>query len=118
MRFSGIAASPGIGIGPIRFLQREEFVVRETPVAPDQVDFEVERFRAAVEASRVDIARIRDGIAAELGEHEAAIYDTHLLMLDDPELLQAVERAVRQEHRDPGYAFGRYMATVATRLEA
>jgi len=118
VKFTGIAVSPGIGIGPIRCLQREEFVVREAPLPPERIEPELLRFREAVEASRQDIARIRDGIAAELGEHEAGIYDAHLMMLDDPELLSAVEHAVRGEHRDPGYAFGRYMASVATRLEA
>jgi phosphotransferase system enzyme I (PtsI) len=45
---------------------------------------EIDRFRRALEASRRDLERIRDGIAAELGETEARIYDTHRMIVDDP----------------------------------
>ena len=68
MKFSGIAASPGVGLGPIFRLEREEITVRDSAVPADHVEVEVTRFRNAIESSRRDLARIRDGIASELGE--------------------------------------------------
>jgi phosphotransferase system enzyme I (PtsI) len=117
VRFEGIAASPGIGIGPLVRFEREELAVRDTPVPPDLLDDEVRRFHAALEHSRDDLRRIRDGIAAELGERDAAIYETHLMILDDPELRSNVERGIRTEGRNAGWVFRAYMSSVAARFE-
>ncbi len=117
MRFTGIPASPGIGVGPVVRFETEELAVRDIRIPPAGVARELERFHAALEASRHDITRIRDGIAAELGASEAQIYDAHLLMLDDPELNRAVERGIREEGRNAGWVFRNHMSAVAARLE-
>ena len=117
MRFTGIAASPGIGVGPVVRFETEELAVRDIRIPPAGVAHEIERFHAALEASRHDITRIRDGIAAELGKSEAQIYDAHLLILDDPELKRAVEKGIREDGRNAGFVFRNYMSAVATRLE-
>jgi hypothetical protein len=38
MKFAGIGASPGVGVGPIHRLEREELAVRDTPVFADAVE--------------------------------------------------------------------------------
>ena len=74
-------------------------------------------FERALDASRRDVTQIRNGIAAELGEHEAGIYDAHLLILDDPELRRAVTEGIRSHRRNAGIVFRDYMAAVAAKLE-
>jgi phosphotransferase system enzyme I (PtsI) len=117
VRLTGIPASPGIAVGPIVRYEREELVVRDARIPDDAVDAEVARFCGALEGARRDLSRIRESIAKELGEQEAAIYDAHLMILDDPELLGAVERGIRTDHRHAGYAFRTYMSGVAAHLE-
>jgi len=117
MRFTGIPASPGIGIGPVVRFETEELAVRDIRIPPAGVEREIERFHAALEASRHDLARIRDGIAAELGKNEAQIYDAHLLIRDDPELKLAVENGIREGGRNAAFMFRSHMSAVATRLE-
>jgi phosphotransferase system enzyme I (PtsI) len=117
VKFSGIAASPGIAVGPVYVLVSEELAVREFPVPAERVDDEMKFFERALEASRRDVTQIRNGIASELGEHEAAIYDAHLMILDDPELLKAVTQGIREHQRNAGIVFRDYMAAVAARLE-
>ncbi len=116
MTFEGIAASPGIGIGPIVRYEPEEVAVRDEPLAEDRIDAELERLRVAIEASRADLTSIRDRIARELGETEAGIYDAHLMMLDDPELKRAVEESIRRDRHHAGFAFRKYMSGVASHL--
>jgi phosphoenolpyruvate-protein phosphotransferase (PTS system enzyme I) len=118
VKLEGIAASPGIGIGPVVRLEPEEFAVRDTPVARDRVEPEVERFLAALESSRRDVTAIRDGIASELGEQEAGIYDAHLLILDDPELRKTVTEGIRRQARNAEFVFRGYMEGVAAHLES
>ena len=74
MKFSGIAASAGVAIGPIFRFEREELMVRDIRVPPERADAEVARFHDAIGKSRYDLEHIRDGIAHELGDQEAAIY--------------------------------------------
>ncbi len=116
MKFTGIAASPGIGVGPIHLVLAEEYSVRDFAIPGDRVEAEIAYFQAALDASRRDLAQIRDGIAAELGEAEAAIYDTQILMVEDPDLRRVVGESIRQR-RNAGISFRDYMAGVAARLE-
>lgn len=118
MKFNGIAASPGIGVGPIARFEHEELAVRDVKIPPEGAARELERFQDALEASRRDLVRIRDDIAVELGEEDALIYDAHLLMLDDPEVKRAVEQAIRGDGRSAAFAYREQMAGVAARLAA
>ncbi len=116
MKFTGIAASPGVAIGPVVVIEREELAVRDTRIATSGIEAECARFHAALDASTRDLRQIRDGIASELGEREAAIYEAHLLIASDPDLIGAVERAIR-DGSNAAWAFRSYMSGVAARLE-
>jgi len=117
VRFQGIAASPGIGLGPVVRYEPEALEPRDHVIDKSRVNAEIERFEAALRESRHDLERIRNGIAAELGEKEAAIYDAHLLMLDDPDLKHEVVAGIRRELRPAGLIFRNYMSQVAARLD-
>ena len=67
-------------------------------------------------SSRADLLSIRDRISRELSEAEAEIYDAHLLILDDPDLLGAVEKGIRKERRNAAWVFRAHMAGVAAIL--
>jgi phosphotransferase system enzyme I (PtsI) len=116
VKFEGIAASPGIGVGPLLCYEPEEFAITDAPVAPGEVESEIASFRRALASARTDLSKLRDGIAAELGDDEASIYDAHLLMVDDPELKKGVEGAIRGERCNAAYAFRRYMSGVAAQF--
>jgi phosphoenolpyruvate-protein phosphotransferase (PTS system enzyme I) len=117
LKFTGIGASHGIAVGPAYVMVPEELAVREFPVPAERVEEEIRFFERALDASHRDITQIRNGIAAELGEQEAAIYDAQLLMVDDPELRREVIERIRAHQRNAGIVFRDYMAAVAARLE-
>ena len=117
MILQGIAASPGVAVGPMFRLEPEELAVREVELQACDVEREVAGFRAALDASRRDLTAIRDGIAAELGEAEARIYDAHLLILDDPDMITSVERGVRERHRNAASVFQSVMGSFAAHFE-
>ena len=116
VRLTGIPASPGIGVGPAYVLVSEELAIKEFPIPADRVQAEIAFFEKALDSSRRDLRQIRNGIAAELGEREAAIYDAHLLILDDPELRRAVVETIDRERRNAGVVFRDYMTAVAAHL--
>ena len=117
MILKGIGASPGLAMGAVLRLEVEELAVHEREIAPHDAEAELAAFTGAVEASRRELAGIRDGIGAELGPDEAAIYDAHLLILDDPELLRAVETGVRSQRRNAAWVFRSAMAAFAAAFE-
>jgi len=116
MKYTGIAASPGVGVAPMYRHEQEELAVRDTAVPAKAVDAEVGRFQAALASSRADLLSIRDRISRELSEAEAEIYGAHLLILDDPDLLRAVEKGIRKERRNAAWVFRAHMASVAATL--
>ena len=117
MKFNGIAASPGIGVGPVFRFEREDLQVHETPVSAERADEELRRFREALDRSHEDLTQIRDGIATELGRDEAAIYEAHLMILDDPELRHAVEQGVRGQGLNAAWVFRNYMRGMVARFD-
>ncbi|WP_308259412.1 phosphoenolpyruvate--protein phosphotransferase [Pseudonocardia sp. H11422] len=87
-----VPASPGIGIGPARPVRREM-----PDVPAEHTDDPAGAWRAltaALAVVRDEIARVRARAAQEVGEAEAAIFDAHLLLLDDTGLLDEVRSRV------------------------
>jgi phosphotransferase system enzyme I (PtsI) len=100
-------------MGPAYLLLPEELQVQETEIAAGQVEAEVKRFHAALEKARAEIIQIRDGIAAELGPDEAAIFEAQLMLVEDPEARRVVEEGIRNERRNAAFLFLRYISRVA-----
>src|SRR5439155_20351251 len=81
----GIPAAPGIAVGPVRHLHLPELPIAD--VAPGTPEEERAHLDAAIEAVRADIARQRDAAIVRVGRDQAAIFDAHLLFLQDEALL-------------------------------
>jgi phosphotransferase system enzyme I (PtsI) len=70
--------------------------VPHTSIAPDQVEREVQRFAEAREHAKSRIREIQRQAEERLGEVEAHIFDPQILMIDDPELVDATEAYIRE----------------------
>jgi len=98
--FKGIAASPGIAIGKAFVLQppAEAPATQSTEAQPVDPAAEKARYDDALAISRKEIESLRDRVAKRVGEKEAAVFDAHLMMLEDPsftdEVIQAIEGGV------------------------
>jgi phosphocarrier protein FPr len=88
----GFAVSPGVAVGPVRRLHAATVTVPDREAGP--VAGELAALEGAVEAARTDIAAQRTAVAARAGEDEAAIFDAHLLLLQDAEILEPSRAAV------------------------
>ena len=93
IRLKGIAAAPGVGRGPVFLLQKGMPVI--TCVKVSDPEAEIRRFEDAVVATRYEITNLRNKVVNELGESEAAIFDAHLLVLEDVALIDEVTKEVR-----------------------
>jgi phosphotransferase system enzyme I (PtsI) len=120
-KLQGIAVSPGIAIGEAMVMDNEGFRIPRRFVSRDTVDDELERLDKAIRAAAAEIAGYRDAVAQELGEQLAAIFDAHVLMLQDARLRSELEEMIRDRHYSPEYAVSRTLrryAQVFQRLES
>jgi len=84
----GIAASSGMSVGPVFIYQPPDLTIPN--LAPESAEGELERFDQAVEQARSEIQDIKEKILLRSGQENAAIFDAHMLMLDDPMLVSKV----------------------------
>lgn len=114
--YSGLPVSPGSAHGNVRRLRRPNF---ELP-AERRVDAEVElaALGEATTGVRRELADTRDDIAGRAGEQSAAIFDVHVLLLDDPTLLDPVRRAISEEGSSAARAWAREIDAVVGRYRS
>ena len=87
---SGIPASPGIVFGKALVLKEEKIVLDTTKITDDQVESEVARFYEGRNAAVEQLNSIKDRAFASLGEEKAAIFEGHLMILEDEELEEEI----------------------------
>ncbi|WP_414040408.1 phosphoenolpyruvate--protein phosphotransferase [Acidithiobacillus sp. M4-SHS-6] len=101
---AGIGASGGIAIGTALVLEPTTLDIPEHLLAPDAVEAEVLRLRAALSSARDELLAVRDVIPADAPQDTRLFIDAHLLMLDDPALRERPLRSIREEHRNAAWA--------------
>ncbi|MGW7888151.1 phosphoenolpyruvate--protein phosphotransferase [Staphylococcus xylosus] len=92
---NGIAASDGVAIAKAYLLVEPDLSFDNEKVT--DIDAEIAKFNHAIETSKVELTKIRNNAEENLGADKAAIFDAHLLVLDDPELVQPIEDKIKNE---------------------
>jgi phosphotransferase system enzyme I (PtsI) len=115
----GIPASPGIAIGQaFVFLDEEEPMIPRYPVSERELDGEWDRFIVAVGKAKDDVTVLRDRASREMGAEHGAIFDAHLMMLDDPEVREAIELSLRESLLNIEWIVHLYEQSIVKQLES
>ncbi len=99
----GIAASDGVAIAKAYLLVEPDLTFDKNEKVTD-VEGEVAKFNSAIEASKVELTKIRNNAEVQLGADKATIFDAHLLVLDDPELIQPIQDKIKNENANAATA--------------
>jgi phosphotransferase system enzyme I (PtsI) len=102
--FAGHGASRGLALGRARVRLPHALEMAEQRVPAAQADAEAQRLHDALEAARAEMRALREKLQGALSKEAVEFIDLHALLLDDPELVQALETLVRQERYSAGYA--------------
>jgi multiphosphoryl transfer protein len=94
----GLPAAPGIAIGPIYQLQQAELEVEETFAG---ASIEENRLQTAIEQARGQLHTLRRQMQQRQAGSEAAIFEVHLEILEDPDLLDTVLERIQQKRARP-----------------
>src|SRR5215207_1379946 len=114
-RFQGVAVSPGIARGSVYVYRPDD----DVPPRRDVVDVEgeIRRFEAALELTRQQILSMQEQVAQNAGAKDAAIFDAHLLVVEDTMLTGEVAKMLEAEHCNVEHAVWtvvhRYVRTLA-----
>lgn len=101
----GINASPGVAIGPAFVLDTEEYRIPRREVDATQLTTQIAILDAALEASRQEVAELREGATRRLGEKTSAIFAFHEQFIADPKLRAAAVQLIEQRRYTAAYAF-------------
>ncbi len=100
--YKGTGASPGIALGKALVIEHSELVIEKKNI--ENIDNEIQKLENAVKLSKEELTKVKEKALAELGEHEAEIFEAHLLVLEDPELIDSAISKIRDEKVNADYA--------------
>jgi len=101
-KVTGIGASPGLAIAKAIILNTEIYIPTRGSV--EQPELEVQRFATAVQEAYAEIEQIRVAAEEKLGKEKAEIFEGHLLILEDPDLIDVVKDQISEEAVNAEYA--------------
>ena len=101
----GIPVSQGVSQGRVVVLNRSRIVPAKAGFETDDQAGEEARFQTALAETRKQLTAVQERLRDEFGAKEYQIFDAHLLVLEDPALMEEVGRQIRDEHHTPEYAF-------------
>src|SRR6059036_2897509 len=96
-RFEGAGVSPGIARGKVHVARDDLDEVVHYRIAPSQVTDEISRFETALIQTRMQILQMQQRIAESIGAKDAAIFNAHLLVVEDRTLIDEVLRKLETE---------------------
>ncbi|MDQ3303541.1 MAG: phosphoenolpyruvate--protein phosphotransferase, partial [Actinomycetota bacterium] len=94
-RLTGVAASEGVAIGPVFVHSPKEFKPERRTIPEDTVEEEIARFEQAVKAVVPELEETAEKLREAGNDNEAAIFDAHIELAQDPELASGVAERVK-----------------------
>lgn len=105
----GIAASPGVAIGPALVLDTEEYRIPRRTIAEAGISEQVRTLDSALEAARQEVDDIRRGLSRKYGAQMADIFAFHGGVIADPSVRKSVIDAIERHRHTAAYAFSQEM---------
>ena len=103
--FQGVAVAPGIAEGKVLIHFQEEESIPFRDLQDHELDVEVARFEGALLATGKEILELQERLAQSAGAGDAGIFDAHLMVLEDPTLIDEVINVVRKEKHNVEFVF-------------
>ncbi|WP_147565557.1 phosphoenolpyruvate--protein phosphotransferase [Clostridium tyrobutyricum] len=112
----GIAASKGYAIGKVFLKEDKEIKITDKKV--ENVQEEQARFKKALDASESQLKKIKEKAQREVGADKAAVFDSHIMLLGDPEFAGTVENEIENNSINAEKALSDVVKTYAATFAA
>lgn len=100
-KIQGIAAAPGIVIGKSYLFTKEKIEISKAQIT--DVDEAIRNFNEALAQSKKELQKIFNIAKEKMDETRAAIFEAHLMILDDPVLLNTIVERIKNEKIQPEF---------------
>jgi phosphotransferase system enzyme I (PtsI) len=114
--FKGISASPGVAIGKALVYKVEALNIIKSNIL--NIDDELERLQSSVEDSKFQLEEIKAETEKKLGMDAAAIFEAHIMILEDQEFILQIRNKVIEEKVCASYAANEAIKAYASIFEA
>ena len=115
--FRGIPVSTGVCVGKVLVLGQQRAKITRQDVSEADVPRELERLEQGLLATRQQLHEIQQQVTHAMGAKDASILEAHLLVLDDPTLLEGITRMIAEEKVTAEWAFHTVAERFAHTLE-
>lgn len=96
-RLTGIGASEGVAIGKVLLFTEEEMIIPEVKDENSTIEAELTKLEDGLKKSKTQLIAIREKVKEKMGEDKAAIFDGHIMLLEDEDLIMEVEDKIKGE---------------------
>lgn len=114
---SGIGASPGLALGEVLVYREASLDYDHAPISESDVAGEKARLQEAFKKSRAQLNEIKERARNNIGAGEAAVFEAHIMILDDPDLAKKIDLKIEKENKAAPAAveeaFGEYVQIFA-----
>jgi len=114
----GVAASPGIAMGPVFFIGAELVSVEQRTLADSEINKEIEKFCQAIEKAKEDLQKLVEKTALSIGKESAKIFEVHQLLLEDVLIVDETVSRIREDKKNADQAFLEVMEHFEVSLES
>jgi phosphotransferase system enzyme I (PtsI) len=105
VKYKGIVASGGVGIGETYLIREDELFVPKKKIDYSKISREIYRFEEALIKTRRQISSIQEKISKEIGFDHGRIFEAHFLVLEDRVLIEDVIKQIKNNRVNVEYAF-------------
>lgn len=98
---TGKSILKGIAIGKVKFFKKEQAKISD--VVSD-VETELKKFEEAQKKAQTQLRALYDKAVVEAGENYAAIFQIHIMMLDDNNFVTSIQEIIKNQKKSAAYA--------------
>lgn len=102
LKFSGKSVLQGVAIGKMYIFKKQEYTLVKEKV--EDPEAEISRFHDACTKGKEQLEKLYQKTLDEVGEEHAAIFEVHMMMMDDLDYVEAIEAKIRDEKVNAEYA--------------
>ncbi|MFT8211807.1 MAG: phosphoenolpyruvate-protein phosphotransferase PtsI [Symbiopectobacterium sp.] len=114
---SGVLVSPGFAFGNALLLKEDEIVISRKKITAEDVEREIERFLSGRAKASAQLETIKAKAGATLGAEKEAIFEGHIMLLEDEEFEQEIIALIKKDHHTADAAAHSVIENQAKALE-
>jgi len=110
LQIKGIPAAPGIVIGKAYVFGSDDLHPVERKISPEEIPVEIAKFEKVLAETKKEIMKIEKKISHEMGVEHGKIFNAHLLVLEDPVLVEEVVTRIHKKRKNIESIFAEVLA--------